>query len=107
MAAMEILDEHRTLIHTRFVTDGERLLESDVHTIERELEITLRARQLWAASLRVEPSASEGGVVLVLNCQPAATDLAIVRTRLAEVLAPIPGRPPPPRIKVAPRGPYR
>ncbi|MCC6998380.1 MAG: hypothetical protein IT370_27460 [Deltaproteobacteria bacterium] len=104
---MVVIDEHRTLIHTRFVTDGERLLERDVHTIERELELTLRARQLWAASLRVEPAASEGGVVLVLNCQPASTDLEIVRARLAEVLEPIPRRPGAPRITVAPRGPYR
>ena len=107
MRAMVVIDEHRTLIHTRFVTDGERLLESDVHTIERELDLTLRARQLWAASLRVEPAASEGGVVLVLNCQPAAADLAIVRARLAEVLEPIPRRPAAPRITVTPLGPYR
>ena len=104
---MVVIEEHRTLIHTRFVTDGERLLERDVHTIERELATTLRARQLWAASLRVEPAASEGGVVLVLNCQPASADLAVVRARLAEVLDPIPRRPAAPRIQVAPLGPYR
>ena len=66
-----------------------------------------RKGERFKAGLRVEPSASEGGIVLVLNCQPAAADLEIVRARLAEVLEPIPRRPAAPRIQVAPLGPYR
>ena len=99
---MRVTEVSRTLIHTRYHTDGERLLPAAVHQLERELTATLRGLRLWADA-RVDHGDS---VTVTITCQPGGSDADAIRARLDELLDPLPIRPVS-RVTVEPRGPYR
>jgi hypothetical protein len=94
-----------TFIHTRFATDGDRLSADAARGIERDLREFLRARRIVFGA-HLERSERDAGIVVVLECRPLADDLAAIRKRLAEILAPIPVRPPVTKVRLAAaRGP--
>lgn len=90
---MTILRVHESWIHTHFVTDGQRLPSARVREIERGMTPTLRELGI-VFGIHLERERSDPGIRVVLECRPTQRDMTMIRQRLAEIIAPIPRRPP-------------
>jgi len=97
---VKILRVYESWIHTHFVTDGQQLPSPRVREIERG--VTPLLRQLGIVfGIHLERERSDPGIRVVLECRPSAAELAQVRSRLGEVIAAIPRRPPTTVARVA------
>jgi hypothetical protein len=65
-----------------------------VREIERGITPLLREPGI-VFGIHLERERSDPGIRIVLECRPAERDIAVTRRRVAEILAPIPKRPPP------------
>jgi hypothetical protein len=97
---VKIRAEGETFIHTRFATDGERLSAENARGIERGMREFLRERGI-VFGVHLERGERDAGIVIVLECRPLADDAKAIRERLAEILEPIPRRPPATRVRVS------
>ena len=92
-AAMRVIEQRRTFVHTHFVTDGERLPSDRVREIERGVLPVLRALGI-VFGIHLAPPTPPGGIEIVLECIPAEPEMRRIEQTLTRVLAPIPVRPP-------------
>ena len=74
-AAMRVIEQRRTFVHTHFVTDGERLPSDRVREIERGVLPVLRALGI-VFGIHLAPPTPPGGIEIVLECIPAEAGLA-------------------------------
>jgi hypothetical protein len=89
---MQIVDSYESTVQTHYLTDGERLSAHSVREIETQMWALLQSMRI-VFPLRVRPKLHGGHVELVLECRPLAADTARIRSRLQELLAPLPRRP--------------
>jgi len=97
---MKILRVYESWIHTHFVTDGQRLPTDRVREIEGGITPTLRELGI-VFGIHLERERADPGIRLVLECRPNAREMTLIRRRLAEIIAPIPRRPPTTVARVA------
>lgn len=90
---MKILEIQESWIHTHFLTDAERLASASVRAIERGIAPVLRSLGI-VFGVHLERDPRDPGIRVVLECRPGPRELAKIRSRLEELLAPIPQRPP-------------
>ncbi len=102
---MKIRAVEETFIHTHFATDGQRLSADAARALVLDLVGFLRERGIVFGA-HLERGERDAGIVVVLECRPLAADLKAIRKRLAEILAPIPLRPPTTEVRLA-EGPGR
>ena len=90
---MKIVDRWEDLVHTHFVTDGVRLPSERLREIERAFISALRAAGI-VVGIHFARAKNDPGVRIVLECQPGRKDVERLERALAEILKPIPVRPP-------------
>jgi hypothetical protein len=90
---VKILRTYESWIHTHFVTDGQQLPSPRVREIERGVTPLLRRLGI-VFGVHLERERSDPGIRVVLECRPSAAELTQIRSRLDDLLAPIPRRPP-------------
>ncbi|MGD9762289.1 MAG: hypothetical protein AB7V27_01050 [Candidatus Binatia bacterium] len=90
---MKIIGVYANWIHTHFVTDGQQLPTARVREIERGVHPVLRELGI-VFGIHLEREKSDPGIRIVLECRPCEPELDRIRARLAEVVKPIPTRPP-------------
>lgn len=89
---MRIVGRWKDLVHTHFVTDGERLGAEHTRQIERAFGSVLRQRGI-VFPIHFARSRHERTIRVVLECQPAQDALAHLEQELARIIEPIPARP--------------
>ena len=90
---MKILRVYESWIHTHFVTDGQHLPTHRVREIERGMTATLRELGI-VFGIHLEREHSDPGIRVVLECRPDQREMKLIQSRLAEIIASIPRRPP-------------
>ena len=90
---MRIQGRWKDLVHTHFVTDGERLGPEHTREIARAFGSVLRQRGI-VFPMHFARSRQERTIRIVLECQPAQDELAHLEQELARIIEPIPARPP-------------
>ena len=89
---MRIVGRWKDLVHTHFVTDGERLGAEHTRHIERTFGAVLRQRGI-VFPIHFARARRESTIRVVLECQPAQDELAHLEQELARIIEPIPARP--------------
>jgi len=84
-AAMRVIEQRRTFVHTHFVTDGERLPRDRVREIERGVLPALRELGI-VFGIHLAPPTPPGGIEVVVECIPAEPEIR----RIKQTLAPMP-----------------
>jgi hypothetical protein len=90
---MKVLERRRSLVHTHFVTDGQRLPTDRVREIERGVVPVLRELGI-VFGIHLAPPTPPGGIEIVLECIPAEPEMRRIEETLTRAIAPIPTRPP-------------
>jgi hypothetical protein len=82
----------KDLVHTHFVTDGERLGPERTREIERAFGSLLRQRGI-VFPIHFARARHERTIRIVLECQPAQEELVHLEQELGRIIEPIPARP--------------
>lgn len=96
---MRILRVFENWIHTHFITDADQLPTERVREIERGIVPLLRELGI-VYGIHLEREPSDPGIRIVLECRPAEAEREKIQRRLAEVVAPIPRRPPATTVRI-------
>ena len=97
---MEILERRETWLHTHFVTDCIRLSVAQGREIEAAILPVLRQHHI-VYGIRFAEARYDPGIRIVLECVPLRRALDHIEEALRRIVAPIPAKPPPTRMRVA------
>jgi hypothetical protein len=100
---MEILERRETWLHTHFVTDCSRLSVAQGREIEVAILPVLRQHHI-VYGIRFAESRHDPGIRIVLECVPLRRVLDQIEAALRGIVAPIPAKPSPTRVRVAEPG---
>ena len=100
---MDILERRETWLHTHFVTDCIRLSVAQGREIEAALLPVLRQHHI-VYGIRFAESRHDPGIRIVLECVPLRRVSDQIEEALRRIVAPIPAKPSPTRMRVAEPG---